>query len=1419
MVYRICPTLKHQVGTYVMLELMENIMGYIALTMLMLVLGSFGPSMDSKTMFDCFILAFLTAFYKGFSFIRSKCIDGLSCSQIATIQNEQGSAGGGSLAGRSSYALIPLNTRRIFAHVGTWTWPLPRQLALALQLYIGWDLYRSVRDPDDDNGGNPAAGNLKDLGTICEGDKTTAQRLRDFVVITCVCVLLYSILTASVVYLSFLCSLHRQFTTPGRNCGKCNGNGWWCLLPCRHHSDSDEPGSQSRSRRKSRPAREGSSGGGGGKNENDALGKPFLDGRGSLWERLERLQREIDLAVVWHVHCQRHSAYTSADAQSDQGGCGLKCHWFHDVEELLQIVRGNLIGMSAGRVAEETRLALEALEELAKGKKVQGVELLVSEQMNLPQASRCTRDLDACRDFAQSQGYLVMLQVLECCPRNSQEVRLAASILAGFTAGLSLLPWQPDEKEWEEGEGEVKGEGEGEGEGEEEEEGKEAGRGVLKTLEDDDFEYCTKQILDVLVDIVSTPASVSASLLGNRVINGNGNNKNSPAATSATTITTLGSPRTTESPEVLRSTSRRLSAVEPDGGGESDVDDDLSALREAAMSAICAFALAASDIHAHVRCPEWSRRAPRNEGEVAAPGGQLQEQSAGQVCGKPRDMCANHNDKGCARNPGGSLADSIGISGSGSSRGQSNPSTGLNDPQASAGRGTFSSPSHNGGQIPTEVHGTIGTTLIPLIPTGMPTGERDLVVSTGHDDAMDTQAQSEDREPHGQSQDSEDSSLCSVNVFQEQSDHGSNPAARKRSVASSPIRQHRNSSTRLANAYTTLCPTGWLLRTGDPNLERAHEVWVATVTSVLGSSAAVKTLLMYATNQFKLPSNSTLISDSVRTLSSLFSSRMIYWHRFDKKLTETADFPPPLCCLDSSKVHEITELKSLVARCLTDKNDPPSTPSLSPSLPSSLSVLSKLHLAKILLSQNIRDIDKEIAEMLLQCLCFCRQAVGAREFRWFAFEVIEALRDLFCSSNDKSVLEGVICTSPGGVDCLRLLLVFNVTHIRAVRFPIKGKDLTGEAFDRKFAESLSVEGRKNSWWIQDSQEKAASAKPQYNHRSVIAAAGLLAELFEYSLGESGAILSPGVRKKDFFLTLFKSISPILETCMKELTAENDGESQSEKWTQSDGKTAACCMDFVFKQVGSVKEGIFLLFRNLEARVHWLFWDSMGKPVWRPAFRFSENINPFITGDGGNKIAQDQFEIRVNAILGRRNTVRIIHSLLQSGEYQHQVLMDPEHLDILFPSLVKLITIPPPSHKLLSQLELENWEADCNSKVEEWAAEILVDMIQREHLHETQMSTHTPTHTQAKKKQTESQKEMRMQALDAMSELKLWARKMDLKGGRSQRGGRDLERGEHTAKLIDELQKIMRASHTLHHPQKTEIRGAFCGPLSYSLLGS
>ncbi|GBG79057.1 hypothetical protein CBR_g28771 [Chara braunii] len=208
-------------------------------------------------------------------------------------------------------------------------------------------------------------------------------------------------------------------------------------------------------------------------------------------------------------------------------------------------------------------------------------------------------------------------------------------------------------------------------------------------------------------------------------------------------------------------------------------------------------------------------------------------------------------------------------------------------------------------------------------------------------------------------------------------------------------------SCRFCNAFTSLGPGDWPLETPVPDFTNPEiRRFIDTIVEALNRPPlAGRLLLNFLKVGKRKPSFQKLLADSIRILAYLLCPRMVYWHSFEMRLKE---FPDPLCSMDklpdSSKVE--AALRGLVRDCCEKKHK------------ACLSAFSTLHLAKIFICQNVRDMDCNVAGVLLRCLRYCRRVSGSREIEWFACEVLDTLRDLIATSSpsDKRVICNAIAS-------------------------------------------------------------------------------------------------------------------------------------------------------------------------------------------------------------------------------------------------------------------------------------------------------------------------------------------------------------------------------------------------------------------------
>ncbi|GBG66070.1 hypothetical protein CBR_g55413 [Chara braunii] len=710
-------------------------------------------------------------------------------------------------------------------------------------------------------------------------------------------------------------------------------------------------------------------------------------------------------------------------------------------------------------------MALESLFELSRAcKACNNCDLLVSTEtacymQDLPQTSRCRHDMDAGLDFAQAEGYLAMLQVLKCCPPDSVDAEIAASILAGFAAGLSVLPWQPDRDSRDT-------------------------NFIVDMLQDDDFRYCTKHLLYALLDV-----------------------------------------------------------LEPYATGSSDaISGEKLRVQEAAASAMCSFAHAASDVHALVHCP----------------------------VGKA--LRARH------------LPD----------------------------------------------------------------------------------------------------------------DH---PAM-------------RGYVRRLSYSFTTICPVAWPLDTPWPRgLVHVDEIWVPSVRDVLSNQRTLSILL----NCAKRETSRIIAADCIRTLSWLWTRRMMYWHRHDLRMhpDKTAPnlrgtsgtnlnaqcLPPALVDMGGNrKGMNLRELRNLVKRCLAR--------------PESFSAFLQLHLAKIFISQKLREADTDVERLLLECLKYWRRAHGTRELDWFAIETIESIRDLLhvAAHRSKQELKLMMCKSPGGVDCLRIMIIGWVSRIRADRFYTNMED-----FDQSLLHLLS-KTRMNCWSMEGTKA---------NYHAIPcsgAAAGLLADLLEVgpSLLEGGdmetqiTIASDPERHGYGFprtpppADTAESSMDSRRTCDDPRTTAVRGASPSLhynlliKWDQAHSGRAAS-QAFASRPNAGCCGRIRIFLRTSIACLVLVFWESLGHPAWLPAISLFEDIEAAYRTDERIQVLAEGLD----ALLATKHAIRVIKIVLEA--YPRRAF-DARLVTAFIPVMVDLLTGP--CAGLHERLYLDKLDADCNIEIRRGIIDVLKEVVPR-----------------------------------------------------------------------------------------------------------
>ncbi|GBG66069.1 hypothetical protein CBR_g55412 [Chara braunii] len=432
MVYRISEDMKKRLARYSSLETGESMVGYVVLTFLTLDLGAFASCMSKKIMGTCLALSFVAAFSKVMAFMDTSFFNGRSCAQVASTLPLRFQVGGLRIMNDEILVTLTLNDIQVAV----------RLLAMGTQLGLGAVLYLSISD----------------VGQEADWEK---QRLKELLWATCISVFIHSWLSCALLFFAVGCFLYHRLVDL---VGACTN-----LLYT-------------------------------GRFEQRAIRRISPYGGGPLIERLSVMLRMDAIARMWQSHHRRHLGFSVVDAQTNRDSCGLQGYWFYSMKELVQIVRKQLDDLSDDVSSDPDeyshlhegqgtmKMALASLLELSK-KRDPHQNCRYSRKsgemgrhmQDLPLLGRCHNDVDAGRDFARAEGYLLMLQVVQCCPRNGPEVQLAARILSGFAWGLSVLPWQhdrePDDKDF-----------------------------ILNMLCDGDFCYCTKELLDELLGLLGRRA-------------------------------------------------------------------------------------------------------------------------------------------------------------------------------------------------------------------------------------------------------------------------------------------------------------------------------------------------------------------------------------------------------------------------------------------------------------------------------------------------------------------------------------------------------------------------------------------------------------------------------------------------------------------------------------------------------------------------------------------------------------------------------------------------------------------------------------------------------------------------------------------------------------------------------------------------
>ncbi|GBG66118.1 hypothetical protein CBR_g55462 [Chara braunii] len=788
---------------------------------------------------------------------------------------------------------------------------------------------------------------------------------------------------------------------------------------------------------------------------------------------------EIAAGHTWYVHLHRHFFFDAEDALRNKEVCGLPGYWFFSQKELLSIIRCNLPAVAAERHpsatwtwAEESGSNLSLSQSLKSllhlSRASPNTAGLQSMMPDLPQSSRCVHDVDAGRDFAQAGGYTTMLGVLQSIRPYSEEAQCAASILAGFAAGLSVLPWQPDRNAADKD-------------------------SILNMLKENVFRDCTRQLLSLLFELLET-----------------------------------------------------FSGTEQ--GSSFPTGQQLSVL-EAAASAICSFARAASDIHAQFHAA--GKEQPDTQSDTR------RSPWTYQPCVQPR-----------TQPPWGPCA----------------------------------------AQQPNAQHDCGGAKVV--------------------------------------------------------------------------------AASKMSNAFTTAFPDGWRLTTNIPDFETVEGTWVADVANFFLTEDKIMTILDCVVNTV----SRNIATDCLRTLSSLFSCTMIYWHRFDKRMP--ADFPPPLSLInhfhncDNSSPPSLTDrLKDLLHSCV-ERGEQTLNRCVEAELP--LSHHSQLQLAKIFISQGIRDVDEDLVKLLLQCLSHWTSALGTIDARWSATETIETLRDLFTTSDRwenlllmvAPVVSGVIATCYGlgmghfdnflssrsssrvesyssftdaevcfcGITASAAGLLGDLLNMENYR----GRQQPISTFLPLHCERLTVTMPQQSLSIPTSGSSGGLSRLPTTPAARSLASRQRSST-SLSLHQEGAgFVSDRCTTDDAIITLFKSLSFIIFRRMCANVC----------WgPHTDGplkRGSSFCLNLTRIPKSTI--------------VTWmaLIWESLSNPVWLPAPGLIESTGSDSVAGRAGVYHMSRLEKAVNARLGSRNAVIVMEYIIQMYEPQ----LDAKLLTVLFTPLVCGLKRPP-----------------------------------------------------------------------------------------------------------------------------------------------
>ncbi|GBG66105.1 hypothetical protein CBR_g55448 [Chara braunii] len=488
------------------------------------------------------------------------------------------------------------------------------------------------------------------------------------------------------------------------------------------------------------------------------------------------------------------------------------------------------------------------------------------------------------------------------------------------------------------------------------------------------------------------------------------------------------------------------------------------------------------------------------------------------------------------------------------------------------------------------------------------------------------------------------------------------------------------------NAFTTFCPFGWPLGDEIPDFTKA-KAWMEGVQTAVSLQETVQLLLKLAT-WTDMSVQSQVVSHAIRALSAIWSCKMIYWHRFDKRMPR--DFPDPLALISNLSNAEEAKaaMKALIFLCT---NRSQSTTSI-------LSPFSKLHLAKILISQEVRDIDGELATILLQCLCYWRRAMGPRELDWFASEVVETIHDLFISSCDAATVAKLIRDSPGGVSCLMLMLSSQVSRLNAARLAENGNTATFRPTHLQF-------------------KAPKNPKEDSETHYCFCNAAATALLYELLCFDGPTTTLPALEDSpDLFVHLLKDLSwvvlhllnlrPVEDEDAKNAIVVGGGYKYGFGYSDPlEGRLAHRPPgNWMYTLCSRARRGLSYLKSNFALKSTLLFLESFDNPAWRPPFGLWESISSLIEDAGKDRM--EHFERSVNAMLAARQAIRIMYELVNT----YPQLQEDKYVHWYFHTLVKCVIGPFPS--LQKRLRLWELEVRCEFEMKDLAARILACTIRR-----------------------------------------------------------------------------------------------------------